>query len=152
MQPETMFVINMICIIVLFGALCVNMFFVFHTHSKVNKHAARLDNTDAYIKQINEDMSIALSKLEDGVKYHLDASSVSILDLAEFKNLDPYIKNLYKKHIVDVLFPAIMDGIKKTMKDEKYYDFLQQHEQEIADTIYDLAKRIKYNGIDSITQ
>jgi len=145
---DTLGIVNIVCVIILFAVTCGNIYLTLYTREIVINHASKLNDTDGYIRQINEDMSLLLSKIEDGVIYKLKEGSISILDLAEFKDLDPYLKDLYKKHIIQTLAPAIMAGIKKTMNDKKYYDYLKDHDKEITEMIYQIAKNIRYNGID----
>jgi hypothetical protein len=143
---NVLFTVCFLCILVIFLVCIVNLFMLWNIRKEflLQKNENR-DNT-MYVKQLSDDMDMIISKINNGIKYKVDTSAVTILDLAEFNDLDPYIKEAYKKHIVKVLTPAIMSKINKTMKQKELETYLKLHEKEISTQVYSIAKDIEYNG------
>lgn len=114
------------------------------------KQKALINENKSSIKQINEDIEVIISKINKGVKYKIDSSAVSILDLAEFRDIDPYIKIAYRRHIVDVLTPAIADVLNRSFRGQDLESYLQTHDAEISKAVYELSKKIKNEGIKTL--
>jgi hypothetical protein len=115
-----------------------------------NNQEQRIADNSKYVQQMSDDVDIVLKKINGGINYKIDSSTMSILDLAEFKDLDPYLKAEYKKYIVEVLAPGLMKGINKTMNDNDMRNYLEKHDQEINDMVYGIAKELQTNGVNSM--
>lgn len=105
----------------------------------VNKQVVRqehlINQNVSNIGRVSDDVELLASKFQKMLYSKLDASAVSILDLAEFKGLDVTVKARYKKYILDVLAPIMMDQINKSAKTVS--------DQDIAKMVYELAKELK---------
>jgi hypothetical protein len=123
---------------------------LFTTRNDLRKQQALINDHKRSIMQVSEDMDMLVGKISSGVKYKIDSSAISILDLAEFKDLDPYIKVAYRRHIVDVLTPAIAEVLNKSFRGNNFEEYLQEHDAEISKAVYDLSQEIRKNGMGTI--
>ena len=80
------------------------------------------------------------------------ASAESILDLVEFRDLDPYLKDAYKRYIVNILSSAFMKGINKTASDNDVKNYLAANQKKIDEMAYNIAKELQTNGFASLKQ
>jgi hypothetical protein len=76
----------------------------------------------------------------------------SILDLAEFRDLDPYLKDAYKRYIVNILSSAFMKGINKTASDNDVKNYLATNQKELDEMAYAIAKELNTNGFASVEE
>lgn len=152
MGAEALFTVCVVCMIIMFVVVAANTIMWYTTRNDMKKHQFQLDENTSYIKQITDDMDVVLAKIESGIKYKIDSSAISVLDLAEFKDLDPYMKTQYKRYILDILAPAIMKGINKTMRDNDLQTFMKAHDAQITEAVYQIAKKIQYNGVSKFPE
>jgi hypothetical protein len=127
-----------------------NIYMLISLRTNYNNQEQRIADNSKYVQQMSDDVDIVLKKINGGINYKIDSSTMSILDLAEFKDLDPYLKAEYKKYIVEVLAPGLMKGINKTMNDNDMRNYLEKHDQEINDMVYNIAKELQTNGVNSM--
>jgi len=139
-----------ICFIIIFMVLGFNIYMLISLRSDYNNQEQRIVDNSKYVQQMSDDVDIVLKKINSGINYKIDSNTMNILDLAEFKDLDPYIKDMYKKYIVDVLAPGLMKGINKTMNDNDLRTYLEEHDKEINDMVYNIAKELQTNGVASL--
>lgn len=132
------------------SVVLLNLYLAWTTRSELKKQEALISENKRSIRQMGEDVDVMLAKISGGIKYKVDSNAVSILDLAEFKELDPYIKKAYRRHIVDVLAPAISDAFNRSFKAKDLQGFLETHDREISDAVYDMSQRIRKEGIVSV--
>lgn len=139
-----------LCIFLIIAVVIVNTYLLFTTRNELRKQQALINEQKSSIRQFNEDMDVLLTKISSGVKYKVDSSAISILDLAEFKDLDPYIKAAYRRHIVDVLTPAIADVLNRSFRGNNLEQYLEDNDAEISKAVYDLSQQIRKNGIKTV--
>ena len=84
--------------------------------------------------------------IERNVLEKLERHTSNILDLDEFSNLDPDVKTLYKKHIVDNLMPALMDAINNDYRQSPSKTSVI-NEKELVSFITLLASNLRQNGL-----
>lgn len=147
MEPQTLFVVCLACILLIIAVL---VYIVFSTRAELRKYGALIEDNRRSIRRMGEDVDVVLAKISGGIKYKVDSSAVSILDLAEFKDLDPYIKAAYRRHIVDTLAPAIADAFNRAFKAKDLEGYLDKHDREIDSAVYELSQRIRKQGIASV--
>lgn len=78
-----------------------------------------------------------IDKLE---KKMLDGSS--IIDLAEFDNLDPELKKQYRKFIVNRAMPPLMKKINKAAEDTNLVKYLDKNEYEVNQYIKEFTDQV----------
>ena len=139
-----------ICFIIIFMVLGFNIYMLISLRTDYNNQEQRIIENSKYVQQMSDDVDIVLKKINGGINYKIDSSTMSILDLAEFKDLDPYLKAEYKKYIVDILAPGLMKGINKTMSDNDMRKYLETHDKEINDMVYSIAIQLQRDGVTSI--
>ena len=66
----------------------------------------------------------------------------SLVDLSEFKKLDPKFKQHYKHYIVDELMPGVIGKVNKTITDEKINDYLSSNKPAIDRQINDFVQSL----------
>lgn len=74
----------------------------------------------------------------------------NLTDLDEFAQLDPYIKDMYKKNIVDKLMPAVMQAVNNQIVSNKRNGIVELNEKEITDFVDVLTRSFINNGLDTI--
>ena len=110
----------------------------------INSFKYNLNDTQQDFKLFKKDViDIIRSKVEKDVK-------INILDLEEFSELDPFIKELYKNQIVKIIMPAIMTAINDQFHKENIDIKIGLHAPQIQNIITALANKIKKEGLQSI--
>lgn len=154
MSAETpfnvLFVISFIALVIILTVVGINIYMLFLTRRDLANQQLQVHKNAVDIEQVNDDMDTILSKINSGIKYKIDSSAVSILDLAEFKDLDPYLKEAYKRYIVEILSSAFMKAINKTMSDNDIKNYLKAHQNEMDEMAYSIAKKLQYNGLNAV--
>ena len=101
-------VINSIAILIIIIVVFINFITSMYNYRQTR------DNRAEIIK-LNNDIADYIDYLEGAIKAYvkksLEYQTQNILDLNEFKDLDPQIKVLYKNHIVNELMPALTASI-----------------------------------------
>jgi len=139
------------------------------TYAKINNNVTDIqnlkDNTDAKItsniKTLKDDTDKKLTSniqtLRDDTDAKLNkinltssASAESILDLVEFKDLDPYLKDAYKRYIVNILSSAFMKAVNKSASDNDVKKYLTDNQKQIDEMAYSIAKELQTNGLASL--
>ena len=92
-----------------------------------------------------------LRKAQDDVKTQVSnivSKAISAIDLAEFNNLDPRTKQLYKEYIVSILAPAVMKVINSKVDESHLHDYIKANKKEIDALVLELANNpTKVNAI-----
>lgn len=143
---EYIFIVSFICVLIIVGVIVLQFILLNQSRQQLFKQQNDLNETKSQLMKMSDDMDMLMTKIGQGIKYKVNSSAISILDLAEFQELDPYLKEYYKNIILDVLVPAIMQGINRTAKENMLEEYLIENDKEITDAIYNLAKQIKENG------
>lgn len=74
------------------------------------------------------DMTRRVTSLEAAVKkLNAGTSGISLLDHAEFAKLDPEVKDLYRKYVVNNLMPRAMEELNKEIAEKKYKDAMRMY-------------------------
>lgn len=139
-------VVSFICVLIIISIIVLQFILLNQSRQQLFKQQQDLNEQKSKLMKMSDDMDMLMTKISQGIKYKVNSSAISILDLAEFQDLDPFLKDQYKRHILDVLVPAIMQGINKTAKDNMLEEYLIENDKEITDAIYNLAKEIKEKG------
>lgn len=66
----------------------------------------------------------------------------SLLDMSEFKGLDPTFKGHYKRYVVDELMPPLMEKANQVIKEEKINEYLKDNQDAIDRQIKDFTKSL----------
>lgn len=74
-------------------------------------------------------------------------TKVSLIDLKEFQDLNPTVKDAYKKYIADKIMSAEMSVINDFIKQEQIEKYLKDHDSEINTSVDSIIKKIKSNPI-----
>lgn len=82
----------------------------------------------------------------EALSKRLDEKTNAILDHDEFKNLDPTLKELYRKHIVGTLLPAIVDAVNSASKKVDLDGYVKENPAEIDSAVAAIAERIRRGG------
>lgn len=142
--------LNTFMIAILIAVTFANMIIMFVTRQEVDKQKTKAFETHQYIQDVNDNLEAIMIKIREGIHYKIDSSIVSIMDLAEFKDLDPSIKNAYKKYMLNEIIPAIAAAIKKEVQDNDIDGWIARNDTKIQEVIQQVANRIRYNGIGTI--
>jgi hypothetical protein len=86
------------------------------------------------------------------VQVKIEHEAINILDLEEFSHLDPIVKDMYKKHIVKTLMPAIMSAVNNELVDNHIDSQIKAHDADISKFVYKLAMDIKRKGLQAIPE
>lgn len=141
-----MFVVSFICVLIIIAVISLQFILLNQSRQQLFKQQNDLSEQKSQLMKMSDDMDVLMNKIGQGIHYKVNSSAISILDLAEFKELDPFLKDQYKRLILDTLVPAIMQGINKTAKDNNLEEYLVENDKEITDAIYNLAREIKDKG------
>lgn len=137
--------INSIAILIIIIVVFINFLTSIYSYRQTR------DNRAEIIK-LNNNIADYIDYLEgairDYVKKSLEYQTQNILDLDEFNDLDPEIKELYKKHIINNLMPAIL----ATVNSMYYKNKSQISDEEISAAIKDMISNLKSQNIDSMSQ
>lgn len=66
----------------------------------------------------------------------------SLLDMSEFRSLDPTFKGHYKSYVVDQLMPPLMEKANQVIKEEKINEYLKENQEGIERQIKDFTKSL----------
>lgn len=77
----------------------------------------------------------------------LTEKQVNFLDLSEFKALDPYMKDAYKKYIVDLAFPIILTKLNTLGKDINVENIIKENDALITETIKQTLEGIDFKSL-----
>ena len=149
---SSLFIISFVAFLIILIVIGVNIYMLFLTRRDLQNQKQMVHQNTTRMQEVTDDMDVVLAKINSGVKYKIDSSAVSILDLAEFKDLDPYLKDAYKRYIVDSLSSAFMKAINKTMSQNDMKNYLRAHQNEMDDMAYAIAKKLQYGGLDALPQ
>lgn len=75
---------------------------------------------------------------------------VYIVDLAEFRDLDPVIKHMYKRYLVDIVLAALIKRVNEAFKDMKHGVLDREHD--IKREAYKTAREIRALNNNAITK
>lgn len=139
-------VINSIAIVVIIIAIIINMILSALTYKTVQQQELDLK---AFGLEVREDIRALVRDLHKKMKEKVEKHTMNILDLDEFANLDPYIKDMYKKYIVDDLNPSLMDAINRDVRSYPSKDSVI-NEKELVSVIRLLAQQLRDNGLKVI--
>lgn len=143
---EYLFIVSFICVLIIIAIIVLQFVLLNQSRQQLFKQQQDLNEQKSQMMKMSDDMEMLMTKISQGIHYKVNSSAISILDLAEFQELDPFLKEQYKRHILYVLVPAIMQGINKTAKANMLEEYLIENDKEISDAIYNLAREIKEKG------
>lgn len=143
-------VFNIISIVVLFAVTIANIIFAVITHKKLQDQSHTLKYMGKDITDLQDDIGSIKLKLKEDLKRKVEQQTISILDLQEFADLDPVMKNAYKKYIVDMIMPAIMYSINESFFKNNVDKQMSMYDDEINDFVYSLASDIKKSGLTTV--
>jgi predicted PurR-regulated permease PerM len=126
-------IIAIICLVIILAVIGVNIYMVIV-----------MNRNSSDIKLINNKMDSRFAKINEAIN-----NKINVLDLAEFKDLDPYLKDAYKKYIVNILSSAFMKAVNKSASDNDIKNLLKANQKEIDQMAYDIAKELETNGFSS---
>lgn len=141
-----MVILNFLCILIILSIIIVQFVLLYQSREQIFQQQKEINDQKNQIMRMSDDMETIMTKISQGIEYKVNSSTISILDLAEFQDLDPFLKDQYKRHILDVLVPAIMQSVNKMAKENMLEEYLISNDKEISDAIYNLAKEIKEKG------
>ncbi len=132
-------ILNTLAIVIIVFVVAMNFIISAHNYKKIK------DNQADIIK-MNNDIADYIDYLErairDYVKSQLEQKTQNILDLNEFNDLDPKIKQLYKQHIVENLMPSLM-GIANNIYNKNSSKFTDAN---ISLQIKEMISQLKQSG------
>ncbi len=132
-------IINTLALVIIVFVVAMNFIISAHNYKKIK------DNQADIIK-MNNDIADYIDYLEkairDYVRSQLEQKTQNILDLNEFNDLDPKIKQQYKQHIVENLMPSLM-GIANNMYTKNSSKFTDEN---ITIKIKELVSDLKKSG------
>lgn len=106
------------------------------TAAAVYKNRRRIDHNNEAINALSNELKQVKTNLANGTYSpnveDITHRTMTLLDLAEFKDLDVSVKNLYKKTIVDQFMPHLIMYLNKLLSDMEIVLFLQQHTTDLA--------------------
>lgn len=73
----------------------------------------------------------------------------SLLDNAEFSSLDPYMKDAYKKYIVDLAMPKILAKVNTAAKDAQLQSNIKDNDALIKSTIASVVDGLDFSSLVS---
>lgn len=149
---SSLFIISFVAFLIILIVIGINIYMLFLTRRDLQNQQLMVHQNTTRMQEVTDDMDVVLAKINSGVKYKIDSSAVSILDLAEFKDLDPYLKDAYKRYIVESLSSAFMKAINKTMSQNDMKNYLRAHQTEMDDMAYAIAKKLQYGGLEALPQ
>lgn len=142
MEAKDLFIICMVCFFIILMVIGVNYILWYLLRKDLQKQMVEIKSSKKQINQLSEDMDFVIKKIKNGLEYKIE---MNLLDLQEFKNMEPYLKEAYKKYFVSILMPAVMDYVNKNAKNKKWTD------NEIKDLVTKLSNEIRYNGINNLS-
>lgn len=143
---EYIFIVSFICVLIIIGIIVLQFILLNQSRQQLFKQQNDLNEQKSQLMKMSDNMDAMMTKIGQGIQYKVNSSAISILDLAEFQELDPFLKDQYKRLILDILVPAFMQGINKTAKDNNIEGYLIENDREITDAVYNLAREIKEKG------
>jgi hypothetical protein len=143
-------IFNVVSVVVLFAVTIANIIFAVITHNKLQDQSKTIKYIGKDITDLQNDVGSIKSKLKADLKKKVEKQAISILDLQEFADLDPAMKNAYKKYIVDMIMPAIMYSINEQFFKNNVDKQLSMYDDEINEFVYSLASDIKKNGLVTV--
>ena len=135
MELEVLFIICFVCLIVMICVSITNAILTINTRKQMLIQEQLINQNMNNLGRISNDIEVLASKLQQGLRSRLDTSAISILDLAEFNDLTPRVKSQYKKYVVNILAPVIMDKINKSSDNIS--------DKEIATAVYSIFKSLQ---------
>lgn len=126
-------IVAIICLVIILAVIGMNIYMVIV-----------MNRNSSDIKLINDKMDSRFAKINEAIN-----NKINVLDLAEFKDLDPYLKDAYKKYIVNILSSAFMKAVNKSATDNEVKKYLTDNQKEIDEMAYEIAKELQTNGFPS---
>ena len=130
-------IIAIISLVIILAVIAINIYIVIKMNRNSSDIEALKNDTNAKLNKINSSAS---------------KTANSILDLAEFKDLDPYLKDAYKRYIVNILSSAFMKAVNKSASDNDVKNYLQTNQKELDEMAYAIAKELNTNGFASVEE
>jgi len=127
--------ISIISLVIILAVIGLNIYILVVMNRNASDIQALKNDTNTKFDKINSSAS---------------KTANSILDLAEFRDLDPYLKDAYKRYIVNILSSAFMKAVNKTASDNEVKKYLTDNQKEIDEMAYSIAKELQTNGLASI--
>lgn len=119
--------LNALLILIILGVTIVNTVMIVKTRRQ-------LDNLKDLERRVDYEIRNMRDEVGNMVRAYLREAR-SIVDLAEFKNLDEKTKQHYKYFIVQKIMPLVMVEINRRVKDSGMNEFLTMYKKEITDII-----------------
>ena len=129
-------IIGIISLVIILAVIGVNIYMMIVINRNSSYIKGLKNNKDEQMNKINKINEVINNK-------------INILDLAEFKDLDPYLKDAYKKYIVNILSSAFMKAVNKSATDNEVKKYLTDNQKEIDEMAYEIAKELQTNGFPS---
>ncbi len=134
-------VINTIAIITIIIVVTINFVITAKNYKKIKQEEQILINMN---KQISDYIEYLESAIKAYIQSKLEEQTKNILDLDEFNDLDPHIKEIYKQNIVENLMPALMGAINN--------QYSKIDEAAIKESITQLADKLRKDGFSTPQQ
>lgn len=141
-----MLVLEIISLIAILVMITVTVINIMYTVSLRRKMDEKNDNQDSEILKIKGDLASTQSdmvtfkkNLRAYLENRVEFGTRNYFERTEFNNLDNSVKDSYKKYIVDMLMPALIDKINTEVKGTN----MAQYDSIISTTINNTLKQLK---------
>lgn len=106
-------------------------------------HFYKMSNLKTHITDIEKKFNRFATDNKDinDIKSNILNKSLNLLDMDEFKHLDKDLKALYKKEIVNVILPKVMDEINKNIDKKQVLKFMNENANKIAKSLIELEEK-----------
>lgn len=106
------------------------------TAAAIARNTKKIEQNSHDISTLRDELNKVKQDLANGV-YSPDVEDIThrtmtLLDLAEFKGLDPEVKRAYKATIVDKFMPHVIVYLNRFLADIEVISFLQEHAVDLA--------------------
>lgn len=147
---EILIILNIIAIIVILTVSVINISISLITQYKVKEYQRSFNSLQSDINDTRQNINTFKKDITHIIKSKLEKHAMNILDLDEFNELDPYIKDIYKQQIVKTLMPALMNAINDQFFLENLDSKIQNNSEQINKIIKGISYEIKTKGLKSI--
>lgn len=90
----------------------------------------------------------AAAKKYDGQIKQLLSRKMNLLDMAEFKDMDGYMKETYKKYIVDAIMASFNKKLNAIAKKANLQELLTKNSKELDNAVAQIIAQIEQMPID----
>jgi len=143
-------ILNIVAVVIILIVSIINIIVSINIQYQFTKQKIIVKSVVSDINDTKKDFELFKKDIVNIIRTKLEANVMNILDLDEFSELDPYIKDIYKNQIVKVLMPALMNAVNDQFYKENIDIKLDLHSKEIETIISRLAKKLKTDGLQGI--